>query len=122
MEREQFENSRYSRNTASSYMYDDYLSEYIPPFQFARQGKPQTLLPKSFSERYPNMSFGGIPFEVNEEERAIIAELDRLAAEAKELLSKSTLDKAAFAAVALQVAKLCHRDDWVEDITNAFRE
>lgn len=113
----------YHGNTAFSFIHGDYLNTYTGAISRLHHGEnPQTIQLDTFSERYPNISFGGMPFSVNDQEQAIISELDALTAEAQKLLKAATFDLAAFGRIAKQVAHLCRRSDIFEDFTRFFGE
>jgi len=109
-------------NNASTLIRDDYLNEYSTTLRLVGEGTIRPLSPKSFSERYPNMTFGGIPFSVSEQEKVVIEELDRLSAEANRLLAEPTLDKKALLAVAIQAAETCNRHDIAEKFKEGLKE
>ena len=104
-------------NTAFTYINGDYLQTYLGVILRLR-GKvdPKTIEVDTFSECYPNMTFGDHSFSVNAREQEIITELDRLATEAKRLLKEPTFDRAAFVNVVKQAALACRRPDFAEGL------
>ncbi|MFA6393477.1 MAG: hypothetical protein WCW25_01190 [Patescibacteria group bacterium] len=96
----------------------DYMNEYISFFDMLGNIKAKPRLPRGFSERYPDMTFSGLPFKVSEKEKNIITRLDELAVEVRQLLDNPVVNKKLLFKIAIEASKLCERPDLV----NAYAE
>ena len=85
-------------------------------------GVEKPLGPKSFSQRYPNMTFYGRPFKVTDADRQKIEELDRLAVEANRLIDEIILDVNALLKIASQVSTICGRPDFASSFSKGIKE
>lgn len=109
-------------NTASDLIKNDYLNEYITFNNLLLdEGSKYKKLPnppRSFSERYLNMTFSGLPFTVSEINKQKIEELDSLSAEANRLLKEKPTDINALLEIAIQAANICERPDVADNFKN----
>jgi len=107
------------KDTAEDLIKGDYLNEYGEFMGlFKDRNKKLSYKPRSFSERYPNMTFNGLPFKVSEAEALKIKELDGLSVRATLLISSETVEVDTLIAIIIQVAELCGRPE----IADRYRE
>jgi len=113
-------------DTASDLMKNDYLNEYLTfnrlLYDEGSKYKKPPLAPRGFSQRYPNMTFSGLPFKISEIDRQKIEELDKLSVEANRLLNETPSDTNALLKIVILVAEICGRPDFANNFRGGAKE
>lgn len=113
MEQEKY---RHPENTATDLIKNDYLNTYLPLLELGTRSLEyvRSRRPKSFSERYPNMTYNNFPFVATEGEIRKIQELDALSVEVNQLIYSEEPELGAILKIGISVAEICSRTDIAE--------
>lgn len=113
------ENKFENHSSASDIMKNDYLNTWLSFLNLSADVEKKYKkinLPKTFSERYPGMTFAGFPFSVSLEEKERIRKIDELTVKAGKLIDDSLSNAYELLKIAIEVANICDNKNFQDSL------